>query len=87
MSFEFITRMGSIPDSDQFALALGDEVVVVPWGGRSPRGLTRAALSLFSRQEPPKSVSEFVDPEQGDLFKKAVSRTRGAAPLLPLKEK
>ncbi len=75
-------------NSRQLELELDDVRLNLPWDGRSPRGLTRAAMSLFSSQEAQKSVSAFVDPEQGDLFKKAApEQYSGAAPLLPLKRR
>ncbi len=58
----------------------------LPWGGRSPRGLTKARKGLFLRQEPPKSVSEFADPDQIEMFAQRQIRPlyEGPAPLLPL---
>ena len=76
---------GHIPlNSTQLELELDDVRLKIPWDGRSPRGLTRGAMALFLSSAAEKSVSAFVDPEQGDLFKKAAPRSRGAAPLLPL---
>ncbi len=57
-----------------------------PWGGRSPRGLTRAALGLIFKPQGVKSVSDFVDPAQLELFEldKGSSLFEGGAPsLLP----
>jgi len=36
-----------------------------PWGGRSPRGLTKGAKVLFSRREPSKVIEDSSD-EKGD---------------------
>jgi len=46
------------PVGDQLELALDDVRVKIPWEGQSPRGLTEAGMSLFSRQEPQKSMSD-----------------------------
>ncbi len=75
---------------DQFEL---DLFPGVPWGGRSPRGLTRVKISLFLRQEPP-SHGVYPDPAQLDFWRrgsKATKRKRppptaGASTLLPLKK-
>jgi len=72
------------PDSDQLELALDDVRVLIPWQGRNPRGLTKARMSLYLSQEAQKSMREFVDPEQGDLFKRPSPLYEGAVPLLPL---
>ena len=62
------------------------DVARVPWGGRSPRSLTRARIALFLRREPQKDERFFVDVNQIDLFrrrqKKAPLGTRGAPLLL-----
>ena len=76
-------------------LLLGlEEGIVLPWGGRSPRSLTRVRqgltsvdLSLFSRREPQKDDRFLVDPDQYDLFRAAIPGRRrygGAPMLLPL---
>ena len=60
------------------------ELDALPWHGRSPRELTRVALGLFSRREPQKSMRDFVDTEQLELWppaKTAPWRYQGA-PLL-----
>ena len=76
-------------EGDQFVL---DLFKGVPWGGRSPRGLTRVQIVLSLRREPPgREVG--VDPTQLLLWpearKAAGKRARrpeaGAPPLLPLK--
>jgi len=60
----------------------------LPWQGRSPRGLTRAAKALFLRREPQKDDSFFIDPNQYDLLPEARKRlpSRGAPLLVPLDE-
>ncbi len=64
-----------------------------PWGGHSPRGLTRARSPLFLRPEPPGHEVE-VDPLQLVLWsgpvrphrdKKLLERSPGAPSLLPLR--
>ena len=58
-----------------------------PWGGRSPRALTRVALSLTLKAQAAKSVSGDGDPEQYDLWlpiQKAPWRYQGAPLLLDL---
>ena len=58
-----------------------------PWCGRSPRALTRVALGLILKPRAEKSVSDFVDPEQYDLWpsgQKDGPLYEGAVPLLPL---
>ena len=73
--------------SDQLNLRLEDPRVRIPWGGISPRDLTRSRLALFSRQEPQKDDRFFVDPDQYDLFLAAITgrhRYGGAPSLLPL---
>ncbi len=40
----------------------------VPWGGISPRELTRARMSLFLRREPPPHEVPVADPRQLELF-------------------
>jgi len=76
--------------SDQLEL-FGHVGAALPWGGRSPRslcrlrqGLTNVPIALFSRREPQKDDSFFVDPDQYDLFLAAIpGRFRyGGAPLL-----
>ncbi len=62
----------------------------VPWGGRSPRGLTRGALGVILKTQGEKSVIDFVNPEQGDLWvpkKTVLPHLWGGTPsLLPLLE-
>ncbi len=61
----------------------------VPWSGRSPRALTAGYKRVILKTQGEKSVSDFVDPDQYDLFdtrqKKAPVEVRTGAPsLLPL---
>ncbi len=75
-------------DGDQFEL---DLFVGEPWGGHSPRGLTRARSGLFLRQEPPGHEVE-ADPAQLVLWpgsvrpscEKKPQQAAGASSLLPL---
>ncbi len=56
-----------------------------PWGGRSPRGLTKVRKWLFLRREPQKDDRYVVDPNQYDLWvpvKKAPWVYQGAPLLL-----
>ncbi len=39
-----------------------------PWGGRSPRELTAAYARFTLKAQAAKSVSDFVDPDQYDLW-------------------
>ena len=74
----------------QLLLDLDDQRVRVPWGGSSPRSLTRAARALFSKRELQKDDRFFVDPDQLTLFPEAIvgPRRYGGAPcLLPLKRR
>ena len=66
-------------------LDLLEDVVALPWNGRSPRSLTRAAKASFLRREPQKDERFFVDPEQYDMFRRRKRKApplRGGAPLL-----
>jgi len=59
------------------------EVAALPWGGQSPRALTRAAKALFLRREPQKDARYVVDPDQSDLWLPAQkSLVYDGAPLL-----
>jgi len=76
------------PDGEQLELALGDVHLKLPWEGRSPRGLTRVALSPFFKAQAAKDARHR-DPTQLDLFvrngrRKPPELYRGASPLLPL---
>ena len=76
--------------SEQLSLALGDAIAVVPWGGASPRELTRAYKSLFLRRKLQKDDCFFVDPNQYDLFRAAIRgrpQYGGAPSLLPVPRK
>jgi len=61
----------------------------LPWGGRSPRALTKGRLALFLRREPLKDERFFVDPDQLELFPAAKKRrvSLPAPSLLPLPRK
>ncbi len=79
---------GFLREGDQFVLDLfpGE-----PWGGRSPRWLTRVGSGLFLRQEPPRHE---VDPDPSQLSLRLVAgrpqgrqgprQDEGAPSLLPL---
>ena len=74
-------------NSDQLDL-WQSEVAALPWGGQSPRALTKVGLGLFSRHKPPKDERFFSDPCQLELFSEGVGgppvRYRGAPLLLSL---
>ena len=53
----------------------------LPWGGRSPRGLTRGAKVLYSRREPG-GMSSLPDPLQCEMFIRHQARRYVGAPLL-----
>jgi len=58
-------------NSDQLVLALDDvrlKRAVEPWGGRSPRELTRGYESFIFRRKAGKSVSELVSGDQLELW-------------------
>jgi len=55
-------------NSTQLELELDDVRLNLPWGGRSPRGLTRAATSVILKARAAESMSEFVDPAQSEIF-------------------
>ena len=76
-------------DSDQLSFE-GEEWLALgvghslPWEGRSPRALTKGYERFTLKAQAAKSVSDFVDPEQYDLWltmKKAPWKYQGA-PLL-----
>ncbi len=77
--------------SDQLFLQGFETPVVecrVPWKGLSPRVLTRSYERFTLKAQAEKSVSDFVDPEQYDLFDTRHNRGlrvySGAPSLLPL---
>ncbi len=77
-------------EGDQLELWSNEQLLVggarLPWGGRSPRALTRGYKSIKLNPSV-KSVSGFVDPEQYDLWlpvQKAPWRYQGAPSLLDL---
>ena len=73
-------------NSDQFEL-WPSEVARLPWGGQSPRGLTRGAKVLYLRREPGKDDRFFADVDQYDLFRAAITgrhRYGGAPTVTPL---
>ncbi len=83
----------SHPDSGlwtQAELELDDVRRRIPWGGRSPRGLTAGYAQFTLKARAEKSASDFVsDEEQYDLWlpiKKAPWEYQGAPSLLPLRE-
>ncbi len=66
-------------------LDLFEDVVALPWYGRDPRSLTRAALALFLRRKPQKACAIWIDPAQLELplevIKKAPWIYQGAPTL------
>jgi len=56
----------------------------LPWGGQSPRALTRGAEVLFLRREPQKDARSAVDIFQVDMFSadRKVPFVYEGAPLL-----
>ncbi len=80
--------MSTLLNSYQLELELDDVRLRLPWGGRSPRGLTRAHELFIFKAQAEKSTSAIVDPAQGDLFE-TVARPGvwgGSPSLLPLPE-
>ncbi len=72
---------------EQLELGLEDLRKAVPWAGRSPRDLTRVRNLLFFKRELQKDDRFFVDPNQYDLFRAAITGRPlygGAPSLLPL---
>ena len=73
----------------QLGLALGDDILSIPWEGVSLRGLTKIRILLSSQQE---RRPHEVDPFQYDLFEdcgRVVNREQcfryaGAPLLVPL---
>ena len=62
------------------------EVDALPWGGRSPRSLTRGARALFLRREPEKDARKLVTAIQIDFFTAPIKGPlyEGAPLLIPL---
>jgi len=54
------------------------DVTLVPWGGASPRSLTKARKALFLRREPQKDARQREHPDQIDMFR----RRQRKAPLV-----
>jgi len=77
-------------EGDQLQFGFMRDMVISrePWGGRSPRGLTRVGLGLILQPWAEKSVSE-IDCAQLDMFamKEASPLYRGAPLLIPLLER
>ncbi len=76
-------------EGEQLDLFVSKGVVLarVPWAGQSPRVLTASYRQFILKAQAVKSVSDFVDPGQYDLWlpkKKAPRVNRGAPSLLPL---
>jgi len=77
-------------NSAQLELGLDDVRLKIPWGGRSPRDLTRAGIALFLKRERQKDDRFFVDPDQVEFElagKKGPPRYEGASLLIPLPTK
>jgi len=72
----------------QLELALNDVRVNVPWEGRSPRVLTRAAMSPIFKAQAAKARAVFTDPAQCEMWrhdqKGPLVVYQGAPLLLPL---
>ncbi len=76
-------------DGEQLSLDLHDKRATIPWEGRSPRGLTKAANALFLNREGQKkrerSREEPICPECGQSVKGGAPY-RGAPLLIPIGE-
>ena len=73
---------GELPRDGEVAVEVEELDESLPWGGRSPRVLTRAASLLFSRQEPPRHEVDLhpPTPELGHLpVKPPRGKMRGPA--------
>ncbi len=66
-------------DGDQLFLPLGQEE---PWGGRSPRALTRARSALYLRPEPPGAMRLVEDCEQLELWPAEYPETMREGPRI-----
>ena len=62
------------------------ELVAMPWGGQSPRALTRAAKRFIFKARAVKDERFFSDPTQLKLFDEQIPGPRytGASTLIPL---
>ncbi len=81
--------LDSPTDSEQLELCLGDARVCVPWGGKSPRGLTRVNRSSILKAQADKSTSDDGGFGQHEMWPPATRGPRlyeGAPSLLPLPE-
>ena len=60
----------------------------LPWAGTSPRALIRGYVSFILKAQAKKSVSDFVNADQVDLFEARIKRApvlyTGAPSLLPI---
>ena len=50
-----------------------EEVERLPWGGQSPRALTRINSGLFLRREPQKDDRFFVDSDQIEIWPSTIN--------------
>jgi len=57
----------------EYELLLGDERLTVPWGGRSPRSLTKCAKLLIRKECPTGGPILDADPAQLTMFLKGTS--------------
>jgi len=72
-------------DARTLQLDLFLDAARIPWGGRSPRALTKAAQLLFSKHGGEKSMSDFVDGDQIEIWptdKNGPPSSFGGSPLL-----
>ncbi len=75
-------------EGEQLQLSVGNgfrDGVAVPWGGLSPRVLTRGHGLFILKTQGAKSMGDFIDPAQCDLFEavdKKAPPGYGGAPLL-----
>jgi len=72
---------------EQLELALGDVRLSIPWGGQSPRVLTKAYNALFSRREPQNDDGFFASSDQLEMFGEAKKVSGRTPTLLPLPRK
>jgi len=73
----------------QLELALDDPRLNIPWSGKAPRGLTRAAMSPIFKAQAAKARAVFTDPDQCEMWRHDQKGPpvlyRGAPLLLPLR--